>query len=990
MLTHYFGEVMFNILLLNWNFKFLFYQLSYFTVLLISSILFAGNLYALNDFDKATQKLEQSNSYTKDRPFRIATIKDYPPLSTLLPSGQPTGYYIDLWKLWSKTTGIPIEIIAMEYADHLSAIRSRKVDMLAGLFINQERKQWANFSIPIAKIRTATYFSSDRIDRPSLATMKDGEIVAVPRGTHQELYLKSNYPKLNVTSFDDSKKIIFDLIQGKVDVIVTETPHMRAQIGILGLQGMVEIGEKIIVTNTSHGLVLKENLNLLKLVNQGLRAIPIEQLLSLEKKWMQAESSYFESIVNPEVPSLTIEESDWLVRHPRLVLGVSPAVLPFESLDQKGDFSGISSDYIHLIEDKLQIEIIPQVGLAWAEVLELAKQRKIDVLSAVVSTSERESYLNFTNNYISVPLVIATHTDSPLINGLKDLAGLVVGVEGSTPPESILRDEHPGIKLKIFDSAKDGLVDLQNGKIDALVHNLATTTYVINREKMKNIQIAASTSHELKIAMGVRKGLEPLVNILRKTLLTVDDNTRRGITNKWISIQLDFSTQLKTLLIWLLPIGSLMFAVTLIVVRTNRSLQSEVEGRKRKEKSLEEIKQQAEKASSVKDLFLANMSHELRTPMNAIIGMSQLFEQTKIDHSQRKQINTISSSANTLLKLINDILDLSKIQAGKMELESLPFNLSSLIDNVKRQAEFASVSENGKLCSNEVKQVIDIQKNIPEKLVGDSLRLTQVLAHIIDNAKKFTHKGKIQLNISSKTIDETCTELHFEIKDTGIGMSDQQVSGLFDAYNQVDTSITREYEGVGIGLSLCKKLCELMGGELWVSSQIDIGSEFHVTARLKVDKSIAGESEEGFNKKKVGDALIEGDQQEQTLAGKKILVVDDNVTNRLVARKMLQRFKIEVLEAKNGVECLLLLTENTFDAVLMDIQMPVMDGLTCTSKIRENKAYDSLPVIGLSANTAASDIEIALDVGMDQYLAKPINSKKLAETLMKQIFKPDK
>jgi len=960
--------------------------MKYFVVL---SILFTGNLYAQNEINKVAQNLEHTDFNIKDRPFRIATIKDYPPLSTLLPSGQPTGYYIDLWKLWSKHTGIPIEIIAMDYVDHLSAIKSKKVDMLAGLFINEERNQWANFSIPITKIRTATYFSSDRVDHPSLAEMKNGEIVAVPRGTYQELYLKSNYPKLHVTSFDDSEKIIFDLIEGKVDAIVAETPHMSAQIGILGLQGVVEIGDEIIVTNTSHGLILKENFNLLKLINQGLRTIPIEQLLSLEKKWMQAESSYFESIVNPKVPSLTIEENDWLIRHPKLALGVSPAVLPFESLDQTGEFSGISSDYIRLIEDKLQIEIVPEVGLAWAEVLELTKQKQIDILSAVVSTSERESYLNFTNNYISVPLVIATHADSPLINGLKDLAGLVVGVEGSTPPESILRDEHPDIKLKIFGSAKEGLVDLQDGGIDALVHNLATTTYIINREKMKNIQIAASTSHELKIAMGVRKGLEPLVDILRKTLLTVDDNTRRGITNKWISIQLDFSTQLKTLLIWLLPIASLMFGVTLIVIRTNRSLQSEVERRKRKENSLEEIKQQAEKASSVKDLFLANMSHELRTPMNAIIGISQLFEQTKINHSQGKQINTISSSANTLLKLINDILDLSKIQAEKMELESVPFNLSSLIDNVKRQAKFANVSANGNSYSGDIKQIIHIQKNIPEKLVGDSLRLTQVLVHIIDNAKKFTHKGKIELNMSSKIIDKVRTELHFVIKDTGIGMSKQQVSGLFDAYNQVDTSITREYEGVGIGLSLCKKLCELMGGELWVSSQIDIGSEFHLTARLQLDKSIAQESEESFNKQKEKSLLIANNQKEQTLAGKRILVVDDNVTNRLVARKMLERFKIEVLEAQNGVECLLLLTSNTFDAVLMDIQMPVMDGLTCTSKIRGNHAYDLLPVIGLSANTAASDIEIALDVGMNQYLAKPINSKKLAEALMNQILKLD-
>jgi len=935
-----------------------------------------SKIHAIDSDKNITHK--ETTQFSSQNPLKIAMIQNYPPLSMPLPNGEPTGYYVDVWKLWSKVSGVPIEIIPQEYNQNIDAIKSDKVDMVAGLFINEERQTWAEFSLPIARVRSAIYFTSDRVEMPTLANM-NGEKIAVLKGTYQEFYIRENYPDIQVVSFSHTKETLLNLLDGKFDAVIGEIPFVNAQMGLLGVQGLIVNSGEIILANTSHGMIRKGNPELLTLINQGLKNIPIDQLLALEKKWLPSEPSYFGTMVNKNVPSLTIRENEWLANNSELKLGVSPNLLPFESLDEKGNYSGISSDYIRLIEEKLLIQMFPQKDLSWTEVLELAKQKQIDIIPAIVETKERNSYLGFTEPYMNVPLVIATSIKSPIIKGLDDLNGKIVGVEANTPAENILRQNHPELILKTYRSVNIGLINLEDGDIDAFVHDLVIITYQQNQRGIDDIQIAAFTPYELNISMGVRKGLEPLVGILEKTLLTIDNKARHGIANHWIAIQVNFATQLRTLLIWLLPLACFMFAIIYYVVRTNRKLKFEVETRKQKEKSLEETKTNAENASKVKDDFLANMSHELRTPMNAIIGMSQLIEQTNITNSQKQHIGTVLNSANSLLGLINDILDLSKVQAGKMQLESISFRVESMIESVKRQVDFGGGTQG-------VKHVINIMHDVPKKLAGDKLRIMQVLSNLIENAKKFTESGIIELNVSCSRIGKNKMELHFAVKDTGIGMSSEQISKLFDVYNQVDASSTRKYEGVGIGLSLCKKLCELMNGELWVTSQLNSGSEFHFTAKLSTDES---HDDKKSKDSPIHKSTIEGAEQ-RSLEGKRVLVVDDNITNQLVAGKMLERANVEVFKAKNGMECLLMLSENSFDAILMDIQMPIMDGYTATKKLRENNKNDDLPVIALSANVGQSDIDKALSSGMNEYLEKPINSKKLLTTLEKCIYKLDR
>jgi len=932
-------------------------------------------LLAVANFNVAAKDVNNDPSL---HPLKIAVINNDPPFSMVLSNGQMAGYLVDTWRLWSKRTGRTIIFVPGDHFQTIDSLRSGNADTQAGLFINHQRKKWADFSISIAKVRTGVYFSSNRLKSLSLAQMGDHKI-AVGAGSYQESFLRSQYPKLNIEPFVDGQAVINQLIDGDVSAVVAEIPFMNAELGSMGLRGSLILGAENISSNTVHAVVRKGEVALLEIINTGFKGISLSKFVDLERKWFPEEASYFVERLNQKVPLLNIAEQEWLSLHPKLTIGVSSDFLPFESLDQFGQYSGISSEYLDFISGKLKLEFKPMQGLKWTEIMNKIKLGEIDLLPAVVKTENRARFLNFTKPYIRFPMVIATHKSSPIIQALDNLKGKRVGFEQSTPAEEILKSKHPQLITVSFQSANQGLRALEDKKIDAFVHNLAVITYQQNHQNLKDIQIAAFTPYEIEVAMGVRKGLEPMVSILEKTLDTINEKEKQGIANNWLSIQLDFGNQFTSVLRYLLPAAGFSLLVMFFVTRTNRKLQQEVNKRRTTEQSLAKAKANAEKANKAKDDFLANMSHEIRTPMNAIIGMCQLLAQTKITSSQKDNIDTLMESSQSLLILINEILDLSKIEAGKMHLESIPFDLKELITQIESNVDFGQKK-------NLVSFRVSVLENVPLLLVGDRFRLEQILQHLIENAIKFTNAGEVNLDISLNNSFTNGVELYFVIKDSGIGMTHQQLAGLFNTYNQVDSSSTRKYDGVGIGLSICKSLCQLMNGKIWAESQLGVGSEFHFTVQFgvlkdgmkRLEKSDDSRAYNSFSQS--NDAYSKGDFD---FSGKNILVVDDHITNQIVVAKMLKKVGVEVETAKNGLECLMFISEKNFDAILMDVQMPVMDGYVATRKIRENKKLPSIPIIALSANVMKSDVELALAAGMDAHLSKPIKVATLLETLAK-------
>ena len=394
-------------------------------------------------------------------------------------------------------------------------------------------------------------------------------------------------------------------------------------------------------------------------------------------------------------------------------------------------------------------------------------------------------------------------------------------------------------------------------------------------------------------------------------------------------------------------------------------------------KELENAKRIVEESLEAKSSFVARMSHEIRTPINAVIGLSHLALKTSLNHEQQDYINTILSSGENLLSLVNDVLDFSKIEAGKMGIEEVPFSPKSIVQHAINMN--AIKAEEKKLTVT-----VDISPSLPPMLLGDPLHIQQVLVNLVTNAVKFTERGGVCVRMYTDENDDKSVLLRCDVIDTGIGISKAYLDQLFQSFHQADDSVTRKFGGTGLGLTISRQLCSLMNGDIWVHSELGQGSTFSFVLPLNIAPDLLLLNESKLNEKVIKKEYRE-DESIPDLSQYNVLLAEDNIINQKVVLGYLDDTLINVDVVENGEEAIKKLEEKKYNLVLMDIQMPIMDGLTASRKIRQSSNYGDIPIIAMTAHVSDEAKKQSAQAGMNAHLDKPIKKFDLYKILQKHL-----
>ena len=528
---------------------------------------------------------------------------------------------------------------------------------------------------------------------------------------------------------------------------------------------------------------------------------------------------------------LTQAEQAFIEEHPVIYLGVDPTFVPYEFIDSDGTYKGIAADYIDLICERTGLQMVVAEDLTWSEAYEKAVKKEIDVLPCVAETSDREKYFLFSDIYYNFQRAVFVNDSNDSLNALEDLFGKTVAVQTNSSHHSYLSG-YDEIGLSLYSTAEDALQAVSNGTEIAFVGNLATSCYLVKSYGITNLKYFPfdndTEDKSQSLHFAVRDDWPELVGIINKALADINQEEKSAINNKWISIQenSDYSGIIRIVIIAGTVIALILTVSYFWIVR----LRKEIAKRKKAQEGLKAAKEEAEQANEVKSLFLARMSHEIRTPLSAIIGMSYLIKKTDVTVTQSIYLDKLNQAARNMLGIINDILDFSKIESGKIEIERISFDLDKVIQRI---INITSV----KVEEQSIAFTLDKDPNMPIFFFGDPMRIEQILLNVVNNAVKFTEKGSVSLAVRSNLKRDNTYNIEFCVKDTGIGMSKEQVDRLFVPFDQGDSSISRRFGGSGLGLSIVKNLTDLMGGEIEICSVVNEGSTFCVRLPLEADLS---------------------------------------------------------------------------------------------------------------------------------------------------------
>ncbi len=916
-------------------------------------------------------------SFIKSHPVVRVVRSFHQPPFTVHEGSSTTGYLYDLLSEVIRIAGFKVQYVqAGENFDAMvEAVQQGKADLLPNMIKVRQLPDSIALTIPVV---TTPNVLVAKISAPPIRETSDlfGKKVAVVKGYAQDQHL-NRFPQIqqvHVASNDEGFKAVR---MGKAQYFLNNmanSTYILEKTFATDLRISGELSYADLPPLSLSFAVNQKHPELPIIIGKALSAVPFETRSRLRKKWLDKEP--LPAQAGRYDLGLTAAEKAWLQKHPVIKLANDTDRPPF-CFVKDGTYKGIGADYMKLLEDRLGIALQPVTDKPWEEVLKLFKNRELDVLPCAAQTPASKDYMLFTKPHLSYPMVVLTRSSIAFLAGPQDLKGQKVAVIQGSVTHDLLKLKYPEIVLHPVPAPLEGISAVSREQCFAYVGNLATISYILNEKGFAHLKISGSFLHRLDLSIGVRDDWPILVSILQKGLDSIPEAEKSAIYQKWLPIA--YAQQFDYRLFWkivstIVIVSSLVLG---IIIFWNRRLAREVAHRTQIEGELRKAIESAEEANLAKSTFFANMSHELRTPLNAILGFSELMgRDSNLSREQLNNLEIIERSGEHLLSLINDVLELSKIEAGKIDLNAKDFDLHYLLLGLEEIFRLRAQQKG-------ITMVFRRGPNVPRTICTDQKKLRQILINLLGNAVKFTESGSITLLVKKKETN-TATQaqdciLHFEVSDTGEGIAQDEQDKIFDSFYQADGQRSSS-QGTGLGLPISRKFVEMMGGTLKVQSEAAKGTVFTFDIPVKLADDAARKSSR-TNRRVIG--LKSGQPSFR------LLVVEDNENSRNLLVKQLRTVGFEVDDAVNGREAIAKWRKWQPHLIWMDMRMPIMDGYKATALIKSEmqncEPGVDTKIIALTASAFEEDRLKVIEYGCNDFIRKPYRASEIFEMTQKHL-----